>query len=282
VIVHLINLKSEIMRILLKSSVFVLVVLLLNGYKSDQQKTNLPNMDLHVHLNFEGQSLANAAIVYEKIAALSKEKGVIFGIAEEFVNDNIKINDSLVLDRYTLARKNSLYLALQVSRRDWQNIFSKDVLKKVDYILADALIFPNKNGMMMHIWVPDSPLGEPQEFMDLYVAHNLKILAEPINIWANPTYLPDVLRSRYNELWTNARMKILIDAAIKNNVAIEINSTFQIPSAKFIRMAKAAGAHFTFGSNVHGNGAGEISWSINMANECGLTKDDFFFPARKL
>ena len=270
------------MKILLKSSAFILVVLLLNGYKSDPQKTDLPNMDLHVHLNFEGQSLANAAMVYEKTAALSKERGVIFGIAEEFVNDNIKINDSLVLDRCTLAKKNSLYLALQVSRRDWLNIFSKDVLKKVDYILADAMIFPNKDGRMMRIWVPNAPLGEPQEFMELYVAHNLKVLAEPINIWANPTYLPDVLKTRYDELWTDARMKSLIDAAIKNNVAIEINSTFKIPNAKFIKMAKAAGARFTFGTNTHGPGAGDITWSINMAKECGLTKGDFFIPKRDL
>lgn len=269
------------MKILLKLSAFVLVVFLFNSFSS-VQKTDLPKMDLHVHLNFEGQSLANAAMVYQRTAALSKEKGVIFGIAEEFVNDDIRINDSLVLDRYTLAHKNSLYLALQVSRRDWLNVFSKDVLKKVDYILADALIFANKDGQMIRIWVPDSPLGEPQEFMELYVAHNLKILAEPINIWANPTFLPDVLKPRYDELWTDARMKTLIDAAIKHNVAIEINSTFKIPSAKFIKMAKAAGAHFTFGSNVHGSGAGEISWSINRAIECGLTKEDFFIPSRKL
>ena len=270
------------MRVLLKSSAFILVVLLSNGYKSDLQKTDLPNMDLHVHLNFEGQSLANAALVYEKTAALSKERGVTFGIAEEFVNDNIKINDSLVLDRCKLAKNNSLYLALQVSRRDWQNLFSKDVLKKVDYILADAMIFPNKDGVLMRIWVPNAPLGEPQEFMELYIAHNLKVLAEPITIWANPTYLPYVLQSRYDELWTNARMKKLIDAAIKNNVAIEINSTFKLPSAKFINMAKAAGARFTFGSNVHGTAAGDIAWSINMAKECGLTKNDFYTPTRKL
>ena len=118
----------------------IIVGLLLNSHKNDflkmsLQNTELPKMDLHFHLNYEGQSLANAALVYEKAAAFSKEKGVILGIAEEFVNDNIKINDSLVLDRVKLAKKNSLYLALQVSRRDWHNIFSKDVLKKVDYIL---------------------------------------------------------------------------------------------------------------------------------------------------
>jgi hypothetical protein len=241
-----------------------------------------PKMDLHYHLNYEGQSLANAATIYEKASIFSKEKGVILGIAEEFVNDNIKINDSLVLDRIKLAKKNSLYLSLQVSRRDWQDIFSKEVLKKVDYILADAMIFPNKDGRMMRIWVTNTQFGEPQEFMELYIAHNLKVLSEPINIWANPTYLPDVFKSRYDELWTDARMKNLINAAIKNNVAIEINSTFKIPNARFIKMAKAAGAHFTFGSNTHGLGAGDITWSLNMAMDCGLTKEDFFIPKRDL
>lgn len=275
------------MKKLFMFSGLIIVGLLLNSYKNDllrmnPQNTEFPKMDLHFHLNYEGQSLANAAMVYEKAAALSKERGVIFGIAEEFVNNNIKINDSLVLDRIALAKKNSLYLALQVSRRDWINIFSKDALKNVDYILADAMIFPDKDGRMMRIWVPNTPLGEPQEFMELYVAHNLKVLAEPINIWANPTYLPDVLKPRYDELWTDARMKSLIDASIKNNVAIEINSTFKIPNAKFIKMAKAAGARFTFGSNTHGLGAGDITWSINMAKECGLTMKDFFIPKRKL
>lgn len=265
----------------------IIVGLLLNSFKNEllkmnPQNTELPKMDLHFHLNYEGQSLANAAMVYEKAALQSKAQGVIFGIAEEFVNDNIKINDSLVLDRIKLAKKNSLYLALQVSRRDWQNIFSKEVLKKVDYILADAMIFADRDGIMRRIWVTNPQLGDPQEFMELYVAHNLKVLAEPVNIWANPTYLPDAIKSGYDELWTDARMKKLIDAAIANNVAIEINSTFKIPNAKFIKKAKAAGAHFTFGSNTHGVGAGDITWSVNMAKECGLTKGDFFIPKRDL
>lgn len=270
------------MKKLIMSSGLVIVGLLLNSYRMYPQDTELPKMDLHVHLNYEGQSLANAAMVYEKVSTISKEKGVIFGIAEEFINDNKKFNDSLVLNRVELAKKNSVYLALQVSRRDWLNIFSKEVLKKVDYILADAMIFPNKDGRMMRIWVANTPLGEPQEFMELYIAHHLKVLAEPINIWANPTYLPEALRSRYDELWTDARMKSLIDAAIKNNVAIEINSTFKIPNAKFIKMAKAEGARFTFGTNTHGLDAGDITWSINMAKECGLTKEDFYVPKRKL
>lgn len=266
--------------ILTASSTFVL---LLCTFKNDPPKTDLPLMDLHVHLNYAAQSIGdNALVAYEKASELSEKMGVIFGIAEEFGNDNIQVNDSLLLDRIALAKKNSLYLGLQVSRRDWSHIFSKEALQQVDYILADAMIFPNKEGKMLRIWVPGMPLGEPQEFMERYVVHNLAVLSEPITIWANPTYLPDVLAARYDELWTDARMKKLIDAAVKNNVAIEINSRFKIPNAKFIKMAKAAGAHFTFGTNQHGQGIGEINWSVDMAEECGLTREDFYIPKRTI
>ena len=240
-------------------------------------------MDLHVHLNYAVQSLGDeAAMAYQKADSISKAKGVVFGIAEEFGTNSVSYNDSLVLNRLELAKRNSLYLALQVSRRDWQTIFSKEVLDQVDYIIGDAMIFPNKEGRTIAIWIAGMPLGEPEEFMDLYVAHTLKVLAEPINIWANPTYLPDTLIARYDELWNDTRMQTVIDAAVKNNVAIEINSRFKVPNARFIKMAKASGAHFTFGTNQHGEGIGEIGWSINLAKECGLKAGDFFVPERKL
>ena len=88
------------MKILLKSSALILVILLLNGYKSNAQKTGLPSMDLHVHLNYAAQSLGNnASEAYQKASELSKKMGVTFGIAEEFGNDNVRVNDSLVLNR---------------------------------------------------------------------------------------------------------------------------------------------------------------------------------------
>ena len=250
---------------------------------SEGNSTDLPKIDLHAHLNWTPQSQTyTAAIAYEKASLLSKKMGVTLGIAEEFASNNLRFNDSLLLACIALAKKNSLYIGLQVSRRDWYNRFSKEILNQLDYILADALVFPNKDGRIISIWIPGMPLGEPQEFMDLYVAHNLQVLSEPITIWANPTYLPDALNSRYDELWTDARMKRLINAAVKNNVAIEINSRYKVPNAKFIKMAKVMGAHFTFGSNQHDVGFGEITWSINMAKECGLSMKDFFIPKRKL
>ena len=73
-------------------------------------------------------------------------------------------------------------------------------------------------------------------------------------------------------------MDRVIGAAVKNGVAIEINDHFHIPSAAFIRRAKAAGAKFSFGSNRHGEGIGEIEYCLRMARECGLTANDIYLP----
>jgi histidinol phosphatase-like PHP family hydrolase len=69
---------------------------------------------------------------------------------------------------------------------------------------------------------------------------------------------------------------------VRNHVAIEINAHFQVPSAAFIRRAKAAGARFSFGSNSHVKGMGEIDYCLRMAEQCGLTAADIYVPARRL
>jgi histidinol phosphatase-like PHP family hydrolase len=168
-----------------------------------------------------------------------------------------------------------------VNEPGWTRLYSKDALSKVDYVAADALRFPDKNGQVRLLWLPGVIFEDAQDFMDRYVDYNLKVMSEPINIWVNATFLPESLSRMYDQLWTDARMKKLIDAAVKNNIAIEINSRYQIPGKKFIKMAKAAGAHFTFGSNQHDTGIGEIGWSVSMAEECGVTADNLFFPQRK-
>lgn len=287
------------MKNLLRLSVLIIIALLLIGFNNNSvaaestetepdtvkiPETNLPKIDFHAHLPYDQRYFdTNGVAAYKMASALSKEIGVTIGVAEEFgLSDDISINDNMLLARIALAKEMSLYIGIQVSRRDWYELFSQEILDQIDYILGDAMIFQNKEGRTVLIWVPGMPLGEPEEFMELYMAHHLRVLSEPITIWANPTYLPDSLMSRYDELWTDARMKSLIDAAVRNNVAIEINSHYQIPNARFIKMAKVAGARFTFGTNQHGTGIGDITWSINMAEECGLTREDFFIPEREL
>lgn len=263
------------MRNLINSLASIMLVIALPGCTDD-----LPKMDLHVHLT--GQSGDNPALRYEKAAALSARMGVAFGIAEEINGSDIKSNDRILQERIQLIKKYPLYLGLQLNGPGSIKLFSKNILVLVDYIMEDALRFPDKDGKIRLLWYPDVVFNDVQDFMDRYIDYNLKVLAEPIDIWVNPTYLPESLQPQYDKLWTEKRMKTLIDVCVKNKIAIEINSRFMIPHKKFIQMAKAAGAHFTFGSNQHDTGIGEIEWSIALAKECRLVKEDFFIPKRVL
>jgi histidinol phosphatase-like PHP family hydrolase len=62
-------------------------------------------------------------------------------------------------------------------------------------------------------------------------------------------------------------------------VAIEINARYKLPSEKFLRKAKAAGAKFSFGTNNGGkNDLGDLAYSRLMAARCNLTAADMFVP----
>ena len=79
------------------------------------------------------------------------------------------------------------------------------------------------------LWIVDQyTIDDPQAWMDRYVRHNLRVLSEPITILANPTYLPPAVADKYDELWTDERMRQVIDAAVKNHVALEINASSKL------------------------------------------------------
>ena len=114
--------------------------------------------------------------------------------------------------------------------------------------------------------------------MEMLVKRIVGVLHEPIDIYANPTYIPDQLASQYDALWTPERMKKVIDAAIENGVAIEINNRRQIPSPRFIKAAKAAGAKFSFGTNNPEAELDRLEYPLQMVRECGLKWQDIFVP----
>jgi histidinol phosphatase-like PHP family hydrolase len=133
----------------------------------------------------------------------------------------------------------------------------------------------------MRRWIKEeTEVGDPQDFMNQLVDRIEKILNnEPVNIYVNPTYLPDEIDEKYSELWTPERMDRVINALVKNHVALEINAKLKLPSPEFIKRAKAAGVKFTFGTNNAGaNDLGRLEYCIDMVKECGLTSTDFWLP----
>jgi histidinol phosphatase-like PHP family hydrolase len=72
----------------------------------------------------------------------------------------------------------------------------------------------------------------------LIVDKIVEVMKEPMDVYVNPTFLPDVMSDRYDEFWTEERMNRVIDAMVQNGKALEINNRYKIPHKAFIRKAK--------------------------------------------
>jgi histidinol phosphatase-like PHP family hydrolase len=118
--------------------------------------------------------------------------------------------------------------------------------------------------------------------MDYLVKTLVTILnTEPIDVYVNSTFLPEQMADRYVKFWTAERMDRVIKAAKENNIAIEINNRYMIPSADFIKRAKSAGVKFTVGTNNADENFSGTEYANKMIRECKLTQDDFFLPVKK-
>jgi hypothetical protein len=137
---------------------------------------------------------------------------------------------------------------MQAEGREWPQLFSKAAIAKFDYVFTDAMTIVDHRGQRARLWVKEEvDIPDKQAFMELLVQTIVRILnVEPIDIYANPTYLPDALAAEYDELWTPARLDKVIDAAARNGVAIEISNRLRLPKPTFIKRARRAGIKFTF------------------------------------
>jgi len=243
------------------------------GASLPTNESRLMWVDLHYH--WEGH--ANL----DEMIRLSRSQGIILGVTGEGGASWGLSNDQKLEQFVNSLQGKPVYKGLQVYGMDWRKRYSERILALLDYIAADALLFPDKGGRPVALWNPKVSFPDAEEFMERYVAYNLKVLGQPINIWSNPTYLPLSLQPRYEQLWTQERMLKVIRAAARNHIAVEINSKYNIPSLSFLKLAKRAGCRFSLGSNRHDDEPGDLVYSIRMAKELGLTPQNIFVPARK-
>jgi len=233
---------------------------------------NYPVVDYHVHLK--------GGLTLEEALANSRRLGIFYGIA---INCGLGFpvhNDASIHEYLETMKGQPCYVALQGEGREWMTLTSPESIARFDYCFTDAMTFRDDQGHRVRIWLPEEtpPIPDPQAFMEMYVKRIEDVMREPIDIFANPTYLPDPIAARYDELWTPERMRRVIDAAIENDVAIEINNRRQIPSPEFLKAAKAAGAKFSFGTNNAEAELGRLEYPIRMVRECGLKWQDIFVP----
>jgi hypothetical protein len=233
---------------------------------------DLPLIDYHVHLK--------GGLTLEQAMEKSRAAGITYGIAENCGLGFPVTSDEQLKQSFDRLEGRPVFKAMQAEGREWVSMFSPELIAKFDYVFSDALTFHDKQGRRTRLWMANEVyIDDEQEFMDMYVGKIVTILEnEPIDIFVNPTFLPAMIAERYDELWTQQRMQKVIKAAVKNGVAIEINARYRIPSVKFIKLAKQAGAKFAFGTNNGGRELGYLEYSLDVAEQCGLTKDDMFVP----
>ena len=199
--------------------------------------------DYHVHLK--------GGLTLEEAIQMAKDRRMKFGIAENCGVGFPTTNDAALEPFLARLEGKPVYKAMQAEGREWVTMFSPETIAKFDYVFTDSMTWTNDRGKRMRLWIPNEvEIGDKQAFMDMLVERAVGILTnEPIDIYVNPTFLPEVIAAEYDTLWTEERMDRVIQAAVKNGVAIEINARYRLPSEKFIRKAKEAGAKFSFGTN---------------------------------
>jgi hypothetical protein len=230
--------------------------------------------DYHVHL--KGDLTLDGAL------RQSRDTGITYGIV---INGGVgfPVSTDAGLEAFLAEmRGKPVFRAFQAEGREWVRLFSRQTLEKFDYVFTDAMTWTDDGGKRMRLWMKDEvgAIPDPQAFMEMLVSRATGIFAnEPIDLYVNPTFLPELLAADYDALWTPARMARIVEGLKSRGIAMEINNRYRIPSASFIRLAKQAGVKFACGTNNTSAGdLGRNEYCAEMTRQCGLTPQDFWTP----
>ncbi|WP_346858250.1 family 16 glycoside hydrolase [uncultured Draconibacterium sp.] len=229
-----------------------------------------PLVDFHVHLK--------GGLTIEDLVTNSQKLGINYGVAPN-CGLHFPVTDDESLYKYMEEVKDSpTFKGMQAEGREWITLFSPEAVAKFDYVFTDAMTFTDKKGRRNRIWIPEEVwVDDKQEFMDDLVEKIEAIFSqEPVDIYVNPTVLPNELMPEYTELWTKERMERVVKVLAENGIALEINARYKTPSAEMIKMAKAAGVKFSFGTNNVTRELGQLEYCFEMMEECELTPADMF------
>jgi hypothetical protein len=232
-----------------------------------------PVIDYHGHLK--------GGMTIDQICHHGRNNGYNYGIASNCGLNFPVTNDSSLRAYYDEILSEPVFKAMQCEGREWITLFSPEAIARFDYIFTDAMTWTDNKGRRLRLWIPEETfVDDEQQFMDMLVGKiEAELSQEPVDIYVNPTYLPEVIAPGYDRLWTPERMDRVIKVLVENDVALEINSRFKIPSVAFIKRAKAAGVKFTVGTNNAGNtDLGRLEYSLKVIKEAGVTAKDMFLP----
>jgi hypothetical protein len=239
------------------------------------QQRNFPVIDFHVHL--KGWTM-------EQAHELSMNYGINYGIAPNCGIGFPITDDAGVRDYVNSTKEMPFYFGMQGEGREWPVTFSAESRHLFDYVFTDALTFTDHKGRRTRLWIPEETFIDipVEQYMDIIVDRTLTVLqTEPIDIYVNPTLLPDAMQDDYDRLWTKERYDKVLKVLKENNIALEINARYKVPNFEIIRAAKAIGIKFAFGTNNGTPEMGKLEYCLEAIEACGLTADDLWFPVNR-
>ena len=237
-----------------------------------------PLYDLHVH--------TSQSQTQEQIVEKAKANGIeMYGLMQNVAPWGIQTNQDLQ-KHYDAVKDFPGFIALQPTFIGWSKNLDKELIDKFDYVLMDPQWIPNSNkyGDRAEVWDHNCYVEDAEAFMQRNMEFYLEVInnPEPLDIFGWPLYLPPCIARDYYRLWTKERLEMIIEAVRKRGVALEINDLAHTPHAEFILMAKKAGCKFTFGSDTRDYRTFRLDYCKQIASLCGLTRDDFYIPQKKV
>jgi hypothetical protein len=223
----------------------------------------IPLTDYHIHIR--------GGMTPEKAFDWMKQTGIRSGVLENAGRDwPLSDNDKIKAFIEDAQKFPELLIGLQVNDRDWFKTIDSELRARLDFILADAMIMDDQK-----LWFEnDYKIDDENAWLEKYFNHCMTVVSEPITIFANPTYLPNKIVHRYDDFWTEDRMSNLIDAAVKNNVALEIQAGTNFPNRKFIQLAMDKGAKITIGRNNSNDRPNELKRSLDWLEELNIKPEN--------
>lgn len=223
------------------------------------QAKGIPLTDYHIHIR--------GGMTPEKAFDWAKKTGIRSGVLENHgkgwtLSDNTKLK-AFIEDAQ---RFPELLIGIQVNDRDWFKTIDPALREKLDFVLADTMIMDGQK-----LWLEkEYEIANEDAWLERYFRHCMTVVNEPITILANPTYLPDKIKHRYNDFWSAERRGMLIDAAVKNNVALEIQADTSFPNKQFMELAVKKGAKICIGRNNKDDKPNELKRSLDWLEELGV------------
>lgn len=239
------------------------------------QQKNFPVVDFHVHAK---------GWTGEQAQAKSMNYGINYGIAPNCGIGFPITDDAGVATYCDSTSRLPFFFGMQGEGREWVTTFSPESRRRFDYVFTDALTFTDHKGRRTRMWIDDETFVDipHQEYMDVIVDRILMVLEnEPIDIYVNPSMLPNVMRDEYDYMWNQQRIERVVKALKEKGIALEINARYRIPNFRFIRVAKEAGVKFTFGTNNATPEIGKLEYCLEAIEACGITREDLWFPSMR-